>query len=240
MKIICIVQARYDSTRFQGKVLADLAGYPILEHVVTRCQATELPVVVATTDREVDDPIVVWAVAFGVDVFLWDGKVDDVVGRFCACADYHEADAIIRVTADSPLVPRDAIMIVADQLRDGAEVAAVASRFGVAPDGWEAEGCIIDWLCWLGMGAVLNRYEREHVFPAIYTQMVARGAALPTEVPTKPFTEPWFLTQRFSVDRPADLDWLRMLAQRLDFTPPNPSPQDVYQLLRDNPTLRNG
>lgn len=240
LNIVCLVQARMDSSRFPGKVLADLAGYPILEHVVRRCEASSLPVVVATTNRDLDDPIIGWAVMAGVKTFRWDGKVGDVVGRFLACAEHHKADAIVRVTADSPLVPRDAIMIVADQLRDGAEVAAVASRFGVTPDGWEAEGCVIDWLCWLGMGAVLSRYEREHVFPAIYTQMVARGAALPTEVPTKPFTEPWFLAQRFSVDDSVDLTWLRMLATRLDFTPPSPSPQDIYQLLRDNPALRNG
>ena len=239
MKILCICQARMDSSRFAGKVLADLAGHPILEHVVTRCQASGLPVVVATTDREVDDPIAAWAVAAGVKVFRWDGKVGDLVGRFRACAEYHDADAIIRITSDSPLIPPDVIGVVADQLRDGAELAAITSGFGHVPDGWEAEGCLADCLHHLDADASLSRYEREHVFPSMYSRAIARGAMIP-KMPACKWSESWFLRQRFSVDRPADLDWLRKIAARLDFTPPRPKPQDIYQVLRDDPALRNG
>jgi spore coat polysaccharide biosynthesis protein SpsF len=228
-----------DSSRYPGKVLAGLAGHPILEHVVTRCQASGLPVVVATTDRDVDDPIVGWAVLAGVKVFRWDGKVGDVVGRFRACAEYHEADAIVRITADSPLIPPDGIAAVVDQLRDGAELAAVTAGFGQVPDGWEVEGCITDYLRNLDADANLSRYDREHIFPAIYSRAIAQGAAIP-KMPACKWSESWFLRQRFSVDRPADLNWLRKLADLIDFTPPSPNPQDIYLLLRDNPALRNG
>ena len=237
MNIICIVQARMDSSRFPGKVLADLAGYPILEHVVTRAQSSGLPVVVATTDREVDDPIAAWAVAAGVKLFRWNGKVGDVVGRFRACAEHHKADAIVRVTADSPLIPPVVIEVVTVQLRDGAAVASVTSAFGLVPDGWEAEGCVVKWLHRLDNDAGLSRYDREHVFPAIYTQALADDATIPHMPPCK-WSEPWFLEQRFSVDSEADLEWLQGLASKLDFTPPRPRPDELYQLLMQHPELQ--
>ena len=237
MLILCIVQARMDSSRFPGKVLADLAGYPILEHVVTRAQASGLPVVVATTDREVDDPIAAWAVAADVKIFRWDGKVEDVLGRYIVCAEHHKADAIVRVTADSPLIPPDVIEVVTVQLRDGAQVAALTSAFRQIPDGWEAEGCIVKWLRRLDAHAGLSRYDREHVFPAIYTQALAAGATIPHMPPCK-WSEPWFLEQRFSVDSEADLEWLRALASRINFTPPRPRPDELYQLLMQHPELQ--
>ncbi len=236
MKILCIVQARMDSSRFPNKVLADLAGRPILEHVVTRAQASSLPVVVATTDRAVDDPIAAWAIAAAVKTFRWDGRVGDVLGRFRACADQHKADAVVRVTADSPLLPPDVIEVVAYQLRDGAEVAAVTSAFGQVPDGWEAEGCVVKWLRRLDADAALSRRDREHVFSAIYAQTRAAGATVP-KMPSGKWNEPWFLQLRFSVDTEADLEWLRTLAARLDFTPPRPGPDELYRLLRDEPAL---
>ena len=226
-----------DSSRFPSKVLADLAGHPILEHVVVRAQASGLPVVVATTDREVDDPIAAWAVAAGVKLFRWNGRVGDLVGRFLACAEHHKADAIVRVTADSPLIPPEVIEVVTVQLRDGAEVAALTSGFGMVPDGWEAEGCIVKWLRRLDNDAGLSRYDREHVFPAIYTQTIAAGATIPTILPCK-WNEPWFQRLRFSVDSEADLDWFRTLAMRINFTPPGPRPDELYRLLIAEPALR--
>lgn len=230
--IICIVQARMDSTRFPGKVLADLAGYPILEHVVVRAQASGLPVVVATTDRETDDPIAAWAVASGVKLFRWDGKVEDVLGRFVSCSREHHADAIIRVTADSPFIPVEVVETVSGQLRTGRQVAALTSALGTVPDGWEVEGC---WTSVLRManGSLPSSHEREHVFPGIYSRLEAECRTVPPAWESaSPWSEPWLLRQKFSVDTLEDLEWLRRIAREIDCTPPRPTVKDLRVLLQ--------
>src|SRR5260370_1073022 len=53
MKIIGIIPARYASTRFPGKPLALIAGKPLIQHVVQRCQqAKTLSEVIVATDDE--------------------------------------------------------------------------------------------------------------------------------------------------------------------------------------------
>ena len=70
MKTVAIIQARMTSSRLPGKVLADVAGKPVLEHVVTRAmRARTLDLVaVATTTNATDDPVVALCSALGVPV----------------------------------------------------------------------------------------------------------------------------------------------------------------------------
>lgn len=245
MRIICCIQARMDSARFTGKVLADLAGHPILAHVVTRCQMSRLPVVVATTIRQVDDPIAAWAYSTTLPpdtLFRWNGLVEDVLGRYIACADAYEADAIIRVTGDSPFVPIEVIETVSAHLRSGCQVAALTSGFGGVPDGWEAEGACASLLRLLDAD-LPSPYEREHVFPGIYSRIVGgkRLNSIGTTIALRPFdrwTDPWLLQQKFSVDTPADLEWLRQIADRIDCTPPRPTADALRGLLHQHPEMQ--
>lgn len=236
MKILCVVQARMDSTRFPGKVLAELDGRAILTHVVSRCLASGLKTVVATTDREVDDPIALWGADFPADtVFRGDEWVDEVLQRYIDCAEAYDADAIVRVTGDSPLVPVEMINAVAGKLQRGEALAAFTRQFGAVPDGWEVEGCSTDWLRFLDITEP-TASEREHVFPGIYKRAVANRSRLPGCKASK-WNKPWMMALRFSVDTPEDLDWLRFLAEHLDFTPPRPDPGEIYDLLQQKPEL---
>ncbi len=90
------------STRLPGKVLKRLAGQPMLVRVVERCQraSTVGDVVVATTTKSDDDPIVEvcrqqhWPYVRGSEA--------DVLGRYYQAASVYRADAIVRVTSDCP------------------------------------------------------------------------------------------------------------------------------------------
>lgn len=99
-----IIQARMGSTRLPGKVLLDLGGRPVIEHVVRRCQSTMLVdrVVVATTDLPEDDRIIEWCRANSVDSVR--GSSEDVLQRYIVAANAFACDNIVRVTADCPLV----------------------------------------------------------------------------------------------------------------------------------------
>lgn len=92
------------SSRLPGKVLRPLHGQPVLSWV---CRAAQLSeeldgLVVATTVEEGDDAIVHWCGQNHVRVFR--GAVDDVLSRFLLVADQERPDAIVRLTADCPLL----------------------------------------------------------------------------------------------------------------------------------------
>lgn len=105
-----IVFSRYDSRRLPGKALRNIAGRPLLGHVLDRAQRTrdelagefddEFLVVVATSNRAVDDGIASFALAEGVA--LYRGAAHDVAGRALACAEEHGLKRFIRICGDSP------------------------------------------------------------------------------------------------------------------------------------------
>jgi len=104
MRINAVIQARAGSTRLPAKVLADLGGRPVLEWVVRAAQAAGqvTEVIVATSTLAVDDIVADLAASLGVAVVR--GSEDDVLSRFVAALDAHPCDAIVRLTADCPLL----------------------------------------------------------------------------------------------------------------------------------------
>ena len=104
MNRVIILQARMTSSRLPGKVLMDLAGKPMLAQQLSRlkrCRAVD-DIVVATTENAADDAIV--AVARGEGVRWFRGSEHDVLARFVGAACEANADVVIRITADCPLI----------------------------------------------------------------------------------------------------------------------------------------
>jgi spore coat polysaccharide biosynthesis protein SpsF len=102
--LVIISQARMTSTRLPGKVAIDVLGKSLLEHHLERLQRVELKtrVVVATTVNEQDDKIVDICEALDVDVYR--GSEHDVLARYFHAARKFEADIVVRVTSDCPLI----------------------------------------------------------------------------------------------------------------------------------------
>ncbi len=92
------------SSRLPGKVLLDIAGKPMLQHVVERAQQASLvnQVVLATTTAPADD--VLEQFSQNRQLPLFRGSMSDVLDRFYRCAAQFHADVIIRLTADCPLL----------------------------------------------------------------------------------------------------------------------------------------
>lgn len=103
--MVAIIVCRMDSARLPGKPLRQVAGRPLLEYVLARCRQVEQladRIVVATSNRPVDDPLATYALRQGLSVFR--GAALDVAGRVLACARQHSADWFFRINGDSPFV----------------------------------------------------------------------------------------------------------------------------------------
>lgn len=124
MEFVAVIPARLDSSRLPGKVLADLGGRPMIEHVWRRVVATGLftRVVVASTD----EPVLAWARAVGADGVATEPARDgthrvSLVARACP------GSAVINVQGDLPFVPSDHLQGLVGALRGGAAVATLAA-----------------------------------------------------------------------------------------------------------------
>ena len=119
-KIVAIIQARLASTRLPNKVMLPLLGAPMLERMVERLQnCTSIADIVIATARGCT-PIV--ELAYRLDVGFWEGSEEDVLGRVLEAARFYEADVIVELTGDCPLIdPAMVDKVVADYLLGGAD-----------------------------------------------------------------------------------------------------------------------
>lgn len=104
-----IIQARMASTRLPGKVLKQLAGIALLEHIIRRAGMVEqqVQIVVATTDQLQDDAIVHFCHERDTKVFR--GSENHVLNRYVQCARQYSFDYVVRLTADNPFVDYEEI-----------------------------------------------------------------------------------------------------------------------------------
>ena len=103
MKIFAIIQARMGSTRLPGKVMADIAGEPMLQRVLERvARATKLDgIIVATSSNPEDDPVAELCGKLATNCVR--GSESDVLDRYYQAATQHQLNCIVRLTADCPL-----------------------------------------------------------------------------------------------------------------------------------------
>jgi spore coat polysaccharide biosynthesis protein SpsF (cytidylyltransferase family) len=169
-RVLAVVQARLGSTRLPGKALAEIAGRPMVAHVISRIGAASGvdEVVLATTSSPADDALADFARSAGIACVR--GSVDDVLDRFQSVARAHPADAIVRVTADCPLLdPAVAGRVVAEFLRvPGVDYASNVHPPSY-PDGLDTEVFSREALerAWRESSPASSR-DREHVTPYIW------------------------------------------------------------------------
>lgn len=215
------------STRLPGKVLAELAGKPVLQWVVEAARKIQSVdhVVVATTERPEDAEIQVWCERFEVDCFR--GDADDVLGRYLDCANFFEATQVVRITADCPLLDHEVSERV---VRSG--IGSAADYFfldGEFPDGLDTEGFTIEALNTAHRRANLKS-DREHVTSYFRTH--------PQEFQTKPVE---ILRSagnvRLTLDHPEDLQFLEKLVRGMQRNGRELSVMQILNYLSEHPNL---
>jgi len=225
----CIVQARIGSTRLPGKVLAPLGNAPVLHHVLRRCQliAGVDEVVCATVEGKDGDKVAELARGLGITVFR--GSETDVLARYCGAAHAVGADIIMRVTSDCPLIDPeicgDVLHLREDQNADYATNNMPPSW----PHGLDCEAFTIAALDEAAETAN-EPADREHVTPWIRRNRAFRRVNLPDSGGE-------FSDQRWTLDYPEDLAFLRALDDRVALTEPYPGWRDIARLVAREPEL---
>ncbi|MGB0468499.1 MAG: 3-deoxy-manno-octulosonate cytidylyltransferase [Pontibacterium sp.] len=117
MSFTVIIPARYASSRFPGKPLADLAGKPMVQHVWERALESEADrVVIATDDQRIADV----ARAFGAEVCMTSAdhpSGTDRLQEVVKLQGFYADDIVVNVQGDEPLVPPRVINQVAHNLK---------------------------------------------------------------------------------------------------------------------------
>jgi glutamate-1-semialdehyde aminotransferase/spore coat polysaccharide biosynthesis protein SpsF (cytidylyltransferase family) len=216
------------SSRLPGKTIADVAGRPLLLHVVERVQRARRvdKVVVATTDQAADDPIATLCQQGGIQYFR--GCEDDVLDRFYRTAQASTADVVVRITADCPLIDPAVIDKVVTRFQLGdCDYVSNTLRY-TYPDGLDTEAFSFAALerAWR---EAKKPSEREHVTPYLRTEKF-RVANVESESPTR------LGKYRWTVDHFADLEFVRRIYEAFSGKK-HFGYQDIFQLLRERPEL---
>jgi spore coat polysaccharide biosynthesis protein SpsF len=228
-KIVCIIQARIGSTRLPGKVMKKIRGETILYYVVERVKQSKLidQIIVATTINQQDDVIVKEAERLNVNSFR--GSEEDVLSRYYHAAKKYNADIIVRITSDCPLIdPEMADIVIKKHVDNKADYTAnVIKR--TYPRGLDTETFNFDILEDSYQNADKD-YQKEHVTEYI-TEHPEKFKLQNVEAIGK-LKRPDI---RITLDTKEDFELIEKII--LNFNNINFNSEDVIDFLNENPKL---
>jgi len=246
-KIIAIIQGRMSSSRLPGKIIADIAGQPMLTRVFTRTSRSKTldEVVFATTTDTSDDPVAEYCDFSGIPCTR--GSLFDVLDRYYQAALQAKADVVVRITADCPVIDPQLVDDVVNTLLED-DYDFVCNRLPppwtrTYPIGLDVEACSFKILKKAWKDAKEPQH-REHAMPYFYegvelttisrqlqTGTSARGYRVALLNHTTDFGD-----YRWTVDTPEDLDFMRQVYDHFDGRD-DFSWKEVLDLVHDHPEL---
>jgi spore coat polysaccharide biosynthesis protein SpsF len=215
------------STRLPGKVLLDLGGKPLLERMVERledCRRVD-EIVVAATTNAADDPIAELAGRLGLRIHR--GSEHDVLARYVGASP--DADVVIRVTSDCPLIDAHEVDVVIDALEPAWDFSSNTLERHL-PRGLDAEAMWRDTLERMDRLAT-SVPAREHV---TWFCREERPDLFLLRSVLRPVTAP---DLRWTVDTPEDLELVRRLFDELDLATHRRPWGEILAHVREHPEL---
>jgi len=257
-RIVAIIQGRMSSSRLPGKILADIAGQPMLSRVFIRTSrsATVTETVFATTTDSTDDPVAEYCDFSGIP--FTRGSQFDVLDRYYQAALQSKADVIVRITADCPVIDPALIDdVINTLLKDKYDF--VCNRLPppwhrTYPIGLDTEACTFSILekAW---NEAKEPQHREHAMPYFYEGVVMKSKVKGQKSNLRPLTfdieqgisprgfniallnhATDFGDYRWTVDTPEDLEFMRQVYNRFDGRD-DFSWKEVLDLVHDEPGL---
>lgn len=229
-RIVVIVQARTSSTRLPEKVLKDIAGKPMLGHVIQRLRKSQLigEILIAVGKRK-NTPILKLTQKYGVKCFV--GSEEDVLDRYYMAARKFKADIIVRITSDCPLIDPEVVDKVIKKYIENKERIDYTSNTlkRSYPRGLDTEVFSFKVLekTWK---EAKRPYQREHVTSYIYEHPeIFRIVNVENNEDLS--------DMRWTVDKEKDLEFIREVYKRLYKGGKIFLMNDILRLLKKEPQL---
>jgi spore coat polysaccharide biosynthesis protein SpsF (cytidylyltransferase family) len=216
------------ATRLPGKVMMQLAGKPVLWHVFDRLSRSKTLAesALATTDNPADDILASSAEEWGYRVYR--GSEDDVLDRYYQAATVFEADPVVRITADCPLIDPEIVDRTVERFLKE-EGCALMATSGHYPDGVDT-AVFARWALDKAWKEATLPSEREHVGPYILNHKeFFRTLEMPCEAD--------YSGLRWTLDEQRDYEFLTEVMNRLYKEGGIFHMDDVLRLLAREPGL---
>ena len=227
MKMVAIVQARAGSIRFPNKVMKTIRGTPLIELLLQRLSRSKEidKIVLATSDAAGNEALA--ALVSDLGHVVYHGSEQDVLDRYYYAAKLANADAVVRITGDCPLVDPELVDAVIAAFKAGGVDYACNTDPATYPDGLDVEVFSFQGLEFAWKHAD-RQAEREHV--TLYLRESGKFRTL-----TLRHSED-LSRERWTVDESADFEVIAAVFEhfhpRKDF-----GWQEVLQLRRNRPEL---
>lgn len=224
-----IIQARTGSIRLSNKVLLELRGRSVLEHVIRRVRRSRKieKVIVATTIKKEDDRIVDICKKLSIDYF--QGSENDVLGRYYQAAKKFHFSDIVRITADCLMIDPSVIDKVID-LYQKEKLDYMSNVIPPTfPDGLDVEVFSMNALekCWK---EAKLKSAREHVTvymwqnPGLFKQNHLKSKIDLSD-------------RRWVLDDPKDYEFMKKVYDKLYPSNPNFKLDDLLNFFAENPDI---
>ena len=223
-----VIIARAGSTRAEGKMLADIAGKPLLVRLIDRLKLAKEPdvIVLATTCRANDNALAETAEREAISVYR--GAEEDVIERMGGAVQTYDLDLAIIAEGDELFCDEEyvdaAIRIARDEQADCVKTKdlpigswVVAVRRQALEEVYEAKG-----------DASTEAFARYFTEDSAY-----RTEWLPLAEGTPAFSP----RVRLTIDYPEDIELARQLYQRLEGAGRSTSLREVLTLMSEEPDL---
>jgi len=164
VKVVCVVQARMGSTRLPGKVLKKTNGRTLIEILLSRLSKSKKinQIVLATSDNKNNNELISHVQEIGYKVYV--GNESDVLDRYYHASLKYNADVVVRVTGDCPLIDWNIVDKTIEKFFGGNFDYVSNVQPPTFPDGLDVEVFSFKALekAW---SEASSDFEREHVTP---------------------------------------------------------------------------
>lgn len=236
INIVTVIQARMGSTRLPNKVMLSLAGKPLLIRIVERVKASRFTgqVVVSTTTDKEDD--IIYDLCINNGILCFRGHPTDLLDRHYKTGIYYNADAVVKIPSDCPLIDPAIIDRVLSYFITYQDTFDYVSNLHPAtyPDGNDVEIMHMRVLknAWQNAG---KPFEREHTTPYIWEnpeKFRIGNVAMPNG-------NDFSMTYRWTVDYEDDYIFAKSVYDELYNKHHNFSYEEILHLVNKKEQIRN-
>ena len=234
LRIIIVCQARLGSTRLPRKVLLPLAGQPLILRFLERVAQSRLAtqIVVATTEETCDDVLANTCADAGYNVFR--GHSTDLLDRHYRAALAYQADVVVKIPSDCPLIDPSVIDAVIGAYIDNVDSVDYVSNLhpGTWPDGNDVEVMSMKVLerAW---HAAEQPHEREHTTPWMWDnnpEVRVSNVSWSNGLDLS-------MSHRWTIDYPEDYVLMKAIYDNLYLIHPRFSTAKILSFLIDHPEV---